>query len=79
MSLMFCFYFSNQVSTSQGVNAYGNLSMVQMGNISGYIDTLDPPTVISYLPGLVYKFSCSYPLEYLLNNSQLAAWVCFLM
>lgn len=51
--------------------------MVQMGNISGYIDTPDPPTVISYLPGLVYKFSCSYPLEYLLNNSQLASWVCF--
>ncbi|XP_043115720.1 zona pellucida-like domain-containing protein 1 [Puntigrus tetrazona] len=62
-----------EVSSSQGFNAYGNISMVQMGNISGYIDTPDPPTVISYLPGLVYKFSCSYPLEYLLNNSQLAA------
>uniref|UniRef100_A0A671S3M4 Zona pellucida-like domain-containing protein 1 n=1 Tax=Sinocyclocheilus anshuiensis TaxID=1608454 RepID=A0A671S3M4_9TELE len=62
-----------EVSTSQGFNAYGNISMVQMGNISGYIDTPDPPTVISYLPGLVYKFSCSYPLEYLLNNSQLAS------
>ncbi|XP_052473125.1 zona pellucida-like domain-containing protein 1 [Carassius gibelio] len=62
-----------EVSTSQSFNAYGNISRVQMGNISGYIDTPDPPTVISYLPGLVYKFSCSYPLEYLLNNSQLAA------
>lgn len=51
--------------------------MVQMGNISGYIDTPDPPTVISYLPGLQYKFSCSYPLEYLLNNSQLASWVSY--
>ncbi|CAM4552447.1 unnamed protein product [Leuciscus chuanchicus] len=61
------------VSTTQGFNAYGNISMVQMGNISGYIDTPDPPTVISYLPGLQYKFSCSYPLEYLLNNSQLAS------
>ncbi|KAI7800611.1 putative zona pellucida-like domain-containing protein 1 [Triplophysa rosa] len=62
-----------EVSTSQGYNAYGNSSMVQMGNISGYIDTPDPPTVISYLPGLLFKFSCSYPLEYLLNNSQLAS------
>ncbi|XP_051963565.1 zona pellucida-like domain-containing protein 1 [Xyrauchen texanus] len=61
------------VSTAQGYNAYGNISMVQTGNISGYIDTPDPPTVISYLPGLLYKFSCSYPLEYLLNNSQLAS------
>ncbi|KAF7701220.1 hypothetical protein HF521_002385 [Silurus meridionalis] len=61
------------VSTAQGPNAYGNLSLVQIGNISGYIDTPDPPTVISYLPGLLYKFSCSYPLEYLVNNTQLAS------
>uniref|UniRef100_A0A3Q3VYE5 Zona pellucida-like domain-containing protein 1 n=1 Tax=Mola mola TaxID=94237 RepID=A0A3Q3VYE5_MOLML len=61
------------VSTAQGPNAYGNLSLVQMGNISGYIDTPDPPTIISYLPGLLYKFSCSYPLEYLVNNTQLAS------
>ncbi|KAK2828930.1 hypothetical protein Q5P01_019964 [Channa striata] len=61
------------VSTAQGPNAYGNLSLVQIGNISGYIDTPDPPTIISYLPGLLYKFSCSYPLEYLVNNTQLAS------
>ncbi|KAL6470975.1 hypothetical protein MHYP_G00196250 [Metynnis hypsauchen] len=61
------------VSTAQGYNAYGNMSLVQIGNVSGYIDTPDPPTIISYLPGLLYKFSCSYPLEYLVNNSQLAS------
>uniref|UniRef100_A0A3Q3JZ84 Zona pellucida-like domain-containing protein 1 n=1 Tax=Monopterus albus TaxID=43700 RepID=A0A3Q3JZ84_MONAL len=61
------------VSTAQGPNAYGSLSLVQIGNISGYIDTPDPPTIISYLPGLLYKFSCSYPLEYLVNNTQLAS------
>ncbi|KAM3602184.1 uncharacterized protein V6R79_025818 [Siganus canaliculatus] len=61
------------VSTAQGPNAYGNLSLVQIGHISGYIDTPDPPTIISYLPGLLYKFSCSYPLEYLVNNTQLAS------
>uniref|UniRef100_A0A087X4B4 Zona pellucida-like domain-containing protein 1 n=1 Tax=Poecilia formosa TaxID=48698 RepID=A0A087X4B4_POEFO len=61
------------VSTAQGPNAYGNLSLVQIGNISGYIDTPDPPTIISYLPGLLYKYSCSYPLEYLVNNTQLAS------
>ncbi|XP_060754024.1 zona pellucida-like domain-containing protein 1 [Neoarius graeffei] len=61
------------VSAAQGYNAFGNISLVQIGNISGYIDTPDPPTVISYLPGLLYKFSCSYPLEYLVNNSQLAS------
>ncbi|XP_035241844.1 zona pellucida-like domain-containing protein 1 isoform X1 [Anguilla anguilla] len=64
---------SLSVSTSQGANAYGNLSLVQIGNVSGYIDTPDPPTIISYLPGLLYKFSCSYPLEYLVNNTQLAS------
>uniref|UniRef100_H2LL54 Zona pellucida-like domain containing 1b n=1 Tax=Oryzias latipes TaxID=8090 RepID=H2LL54_ORYLA len=61
------------VSTAYGTNAYGNMSLVQIGNVSGYIDTPDPPTIISYLPGLLYKFSCSYPLEYLVNNSQLAS------
>uniref|UniRef100_A0A8C4S6M9 Zona pellucida-like domain-containing protein 1 n=1 Tax=Erpetoichthys calabaricus TaxID=27687 RepID=A0A8C4S6M9_ERPCA len=61
------------VSSVQGVTAYGNLSSVQIGNISGFIDTPDPPTIISYLPGLLYKFSCSYPLEYLVNNTQLAS------
>ncbi|EGV91939.1 Zona pellucida-like domain-containing protein 1 [Cricetulus griseus] len=62
------------VSTIPGVGASGNATSVQIGNISGYIDTPDPPTVISYLPGLLYKFSCSYPLEYLVNNTQLASW-----
>ncbi|KAJ0021996.1 hypothetical protein NQD34_009486, partial [Periophthalmus magnuspinnatus] len=61
------------VSTAYGVNAYGNMSLVQIGHVSGFIDTPDPPTIISYLPGLMYKFSCSYPLEYLVNNSQLAS------
>ncbi|XP_076002614.1 zona pellucida-like domain-containing protein 1 isoform X2 [Genypterus blacodes] len=61
------------VTTAYGVNAYGNMSLVQIGNVSGYIDTPDPPTIISYLPGLLYGFSCSYPLEYLVNNSQLAS------
>ncbi|XP_054650830.1 zona pellucida-like domain-containing protein 1 [Dunckerocampus dactyliophorus] len=61
------------VTTAHGPNAYGNMSLVQIGNVSGFIDTPDPPTIISYLPGLLYKFSCSYPLEYLVNNSQLAS------
>lgn len=64
---------SLQVSAAYGTNAFGNVSLVQIGNVSGFIDTPDPPTIISYLPGLLYKFSCSYPLEYLVNNSQLAS------
>ncbi|KAH0624978.1 hypothetical protein JD844_032956 [Phrynosoma platyrhinos] len=64
---------SLMVTSVPGVNAYGNVSTVQIGNVSGYIDTPDPPTIISYLPGLLYKFSCSYPLEYLVNNTQLAS------
>ncbi|KAL7983472.1 hypothetical protein Chor_000348, partial [Crotalus horridus] len=65
---------SLMVTSVAGINVYGNASTVQIGNISGYIDTPDPPTIISYLPGLLYKFSCSYPLEYLVNNTQLASW-----
>ncbi|XP_072301687.1 zona pellucida-like domain-containing protein 1a isoform X2 [Eucyclogobius newberryi] len=61
------------VFAAHGPNAYGNISLVQIGSVAGYIDTPDPSTVISYLPGLQYKFSCSYPLEYLVNNTQLAS------
>ncbi|XP_038622316.1 zona pellucida-like domain-containing protein 1 [Tachyglossus aculeatus] len=61
------------VSSVPGLSAYGNTTTVQIGNISGYIDTPDPAAIISYLPGLLYKFSCSYPLEYLVNNTQLAS------
>lgn len=71
VTLLRCFFL--QVNTAYGANAYGNTSLVQIGNISGYIDTPDPPAIISYLPSLLYKFSCSYPLEYLVNNSQLAS------
>ncbi|CAN9511372.1 unnamed protein product [Ophioblennius macclurei] len=49
-------------------------STIQSVIITGFIDT---PTssqgVISYSTDLYYRFSCRYPLEYLLNNTQIVA------
>uniref|UniRef100_A0A8C2WWG8 Zona pellucida-like domain containing 1b n=1 Tax=Cyclopterus lumpus TaxID=8103 RepID=A0A8C2WWG8_CYCLU len=56
------------VSTAYGAIAYGNMSLVQIGNVSGYIDTPDPPAIISYLPGLLYKFSCIAAKEILFKR-----------
>ncbi|XP_078476031.1 zona pellucida-like domain-containing protein 1 [Lampetra planeri] len=56
-----------------GSNGESNLVAVQSGNVSGYIDTPDPPSVISYLPDLLYRYTCLYPLQYIVNNSQLSS------
>ncbi|KAK7904301.1 hypothetical protein WMY93_016908 [Mugilogobius chulae] len=39
------------VSTAHGPNAYGNMSLVQIGSVSGYIDTPDPPPLSATCPG----------------------------
>ncbi|XP_028321150.1 zona pellucida-like domain-containing protein 1 [Gouania willdenowi] len=53
---------------------FSHFSTIQSVIITGFIDT---PTssqgMISYSTDLYYHFSCRYPLEYLLNNTQIAA------
>lgn len=66
---------SLQVSTAYSTSSYKNMSLVQLGKVSGFIDTPDPSDIISYQPSLLFQFSCSYPLQYLVNSSQLASWV----
>uniref|UniRef100_A0A3P8WAE0 Zona pellucida like domain containing 1 n=1 Tax=Cynoglossus semilaevis TaxID=244447 RepID=A0A3P8WAE0_CYNSE len=62
-----------QVSTAYSTSSYKNMSLVQLGKVSGFIDTPDPSDIISYQPSLLFQFSCSYPLQYLVNSSQLAS------
>ncbi|XP_005804194.2 zona pellucida-like domain-containing protein 1 isoform X1 [Xiphophorus maculatus] len=53
---------------------FSSFSSIQTVIISSYIDT--PKTdsgIISYSTDLHYYFSCSYPLEYLINNTQIVA------
>ncbi|KAM7399181.1 hypothetical protein PAMP_018468 [Pampus punctatissimus] len=62
------FKIINQVGTGD----FADFSNVQFVNISGIITSIDPSAgMITYRPQILYKFSCLYPMQYLLNNTQL--------
>ncbi|XP_076002439.1 zona pellucida-like domain-containing protein 1 [Genypterus blacodes] len=53
---------------------FSNFNSIQSVIITGYIDTpKSTQGLISYSTDLYYHFSCRYPLEYLLNNTQIVA------
>ncbi|XP_008294517.1 zona pellucida-like domain-containing protein 1 [Stegastes partitus] len=53
---------------------FSSFLSIQSVIITGFIDTpRSDQGVISYSTDLYYHFSCRYPLEYLLNNTQIAA------
>ncbi|XP_070685999.1 zona pellucida-like domain-containing protein 1 [Pempheris klunzingeri] len=53
---------------------FSNFLNIQSVIITGYIDTpRSDQGVISYSTDLYYHFSCRYPLEYLINNTQIVA------
>ncbi|KAF7218932.1 zona pellucida-like domain-containing protein 1 [Nothobranchius furzeri] len=53
---------------------FSNFLSIQSVVITGYIQTLQSDVgIISYSTDLYYQFSCRYPLEYLLNNTRIAA------
>ncbi|XP_076591364.1 zona pellucida-like domain-containing protein 1 [Chaetodon auriga] len=53
---------------------FSSFSSIQSVIITGYIDTpRSDQGVISYSTDLYYHFSCRYPLEYLMNNTQIVA------
>uniref|UniRef100_A0A3P8T1B4 Si:dkey-103g5.3 n=1 Tax=Amphiprion percula TaxID=161767 RepID=A0A3P8T1B4_AMPPE len=55
---------------------FSSFSSIQSVIITGYIDTpRSDEGVISYATDLYYHFSCRYPLEYLLNNTQIVSSV----
>ncbi|KAM4015434.1 zona pellucida-like domain-containing protein 1 [Anomaloglossus baeobatrachus] len=59
----------NEVGAGQ-FSAYSN---VQTVSISGFVDSLplSEMGLVSYSTNLYYNFSCHYPLEYILNNTEL--------
>ncbi|XP_041850948.1 zona pellucida-like domain-containing protein 1 [Melanotaenia boesemani] len=63
---------SNFLTTSsQGTEAFSDFSNIQSVNISGVVRSFDPTTgTITYNAELKYFYSCAYPLEYLINNTQ---------
>ncbi|XP_012737449.1 zona pellucida-like domain-containing protein 1 [Fundulus heteroclitus] len=63
------FQVTNQVGTGQ----FSDFSNVQFVNISGMVMSVDPAAgMITYRPQIQYMFSCKYPMQYLLNNTQLS-------
>ncbi|XP_054458607.1 zona pellucida-like domain-containing protein 1 [Anoplopoma fimbria] len=53
---------------------FSSFSSIQSVIITGFIDTpRSDQGLISYSTDLYYHFSCRYPLEYLINNTQIVA------
>ncbi|KAL4608706.1 zona pellucida-like domain-containing protein 1 [Arapaima gigas] len=66
---------SNHMKTTQevGTGLFSDFSSVQFVNISGIITSVDPSAgTITYRQELMYIFSCRYPLQYLINNTDLS-------
>lgn len=59
-----------------GSKEFSDFSNVQFVNISGAVKSIDPSGgMITYRPQIQYRFSCLYPMQYLLNNTELNVWV----
>uniref|UniRef100_A0A8C2WU48 Si:dkey-4p15.5 n=1 Tax=Cyclopterus lumpus TaxID=8103 RepID=A0A8C2WU48_CYCLU len=62
------FKISNQIGTGE----FSDFSSIQFVNISGTVTSIDPSVaMITYRSQILYKFSCFYPMQYLMNNTQL--------
>ncbi|XP_061106374.1 zona pellucida-like domain-containing protein 1 [Conger conger] len=59
-------------TSAPGTGIFSDFSNIQTVNISGIIRSNDPTTgTITYNAELKYFYSCAYPLEYLVNNTQI--------
>ncbi|XP_047191727.1 zona pellucida-like domain-containing protein 1 [Scophthalmus maximus] len=63
---------SNFLTTSApGTGIFSDFSNIQSVNVSGVVRSFDPTIgSITYNAELKYYYSCTYPLEYLINNTQ---------
>ncbi|XP_029373604.1 zona pellucida-like domain-containing protein 1 [Echeneis naucrates] len=63
---------SNFLTTSgPGTGIFSDFSNIQSVNVSGVVRSFDPTFgTITYNAELKYYYSCTYPLEYLINNTQ---------
>ncbi|XP_051766911.1 zona pellucida-like domain-containing protein 1 [Ctenopharyngodon idella] len=66
---------SNKLTITQEVGSglFSDFSSVQSVNISGVVNTQDPNAgTITYRQEMKYLFSCRYPLQYLINNTEMS-------
>ncbi|XP_033496472.1 zona pellucida-like domain-containing protein 1 [Epinephelus lanceolatus] len=61
------------VTEEVGTGVFSDFSTVQYISITGMICSEDPGTgAITYHQEVMYRFSCRYPLQYLVNNTQMS-------
>lgn len=74
MVVFFCFLAQIVDEAPDPTGPFSSFLNVQSVIITGYIDTPRAEQgLISYSTDLYYHFSCRYPLEYLINNTQIVA------
>ncbi|XP_066506224.1 zona pellucida-like domain-containing protein 1 [Hoplias malabaricus] len=62
---------SIKISQMVGTGIFSDYSNVQFVNISGMVNSMGPFSgIITYRSEIIYLFSCSYPLQYLINNTE---------
>lgn len=72
----FNLFFFSKVTQEAGTGLFADFSNVQYVTISGMVCSKDPSTgEITYHQEVMYGFSCRYPLQYLVNNTQMSVWV----
>uniref|UniRef100_A0A3B4AAJ6 ZP domain-containing protein n=1 Tax=Periophthalmus magnuspinnatus TaxID=409849 RepID=A0A3B4AAJ6_9GOBI len=68
----------NNIDNEVGTGAFSQFSNIQHVNISGKVESSDPATgMITYRPLITYMYSCMYPLQYVLNNTEMAVSLSF--
>ncbi|XP_041725458.2 zona pellucida-like domain-containing protein 1 [Coregonus clupeaformis] len=61
-----------RTTSAAGTAIFSDFSNLQTVNISGVVRSYDPTTgTVTYNAELKYFYSCAYPLEYLINNTQI--------
>ncbi|XP_072252952.1 zona pellucida-like domain-containing protein 1 [Leuresthes tenuis] len=61
-----------RTTSAPGTGPFADFSNIQTVNISGVVRSIDLTTgTITYNAELKYLYSCAYPLEYLINNTQI--------
>ncbi|KAA0701917.1 Zona pellucida-like domain-containing protein 1 [Triplophysa tibetana] len=64
---------SLNITSQLGSGVFSDFSQVQSVNISGLINAWDLSiSTISYRQQLMYQFSCMYPLQYVVNNTEVS-------
>ncbi|KAL6473091.1 hypothetical protein MHYP_G00192790 [Metynnis hypsauchen] len=61
-----------KTTSAPGTGIFSDFSTIQTVNISGVVRSYDPTIgTVTYNAELKYFYSCAYPLEYLINNTQM--------